>query len=73
MNPAWPERIDCGQVGASLQNARPTGLSEGKSGNVLSGAARMNGKRLGWLETAGLQAVEIRKLYRAGANKSEIV
>jgi putative DNA-invertase from lambdoid prophage Rac len=34
--------------------------------------ARLNGKRLGRPETAGLQAAEIRKLYRAGASKSEI-
>ena len=30
--------------------------------------ARLNGKRLGRPETAGLQAAEIRKLYRAGAS-----
>ncbi len=34
--------------------------------------ARLNGKRWGRPETAGLQAAEIRKLYRAGASKSEI-
>jgi DNA invertase Pin-like site-specific DNA recombinase len=34
--------------------------------------ARLNGKRLGRPETAGLQAAEIQKLYRAGASKSEI-
>src|SRR5438876_544548 len=34
--------------------------------------ARLNGKCLGRPETAGLQAAEIRKLYRAGASKSEI-
>jgi DNA invertase Pin-like site-specific DNA recombinase len=34
--------------------------------------ARLNGKRLGRPKTAGLQAVEIRKLHRAGASKSEI-
>ena len=34
--------------------------------------ARLNGKRLGRPETARLQAAEIRKLYRAGASKSEI-
>ena len=34
--------------------------------------ARLNGKRLGRPETAGLQATAIRKLYRAGASKSEI-
>src|SRR5581483_228757 len=34
--------------------------------------ARMNGKRLGRPMTAGLQAAEIRKLYRAGISKSEI-
>src|SRR5438270_4617610 len=34
--------------------------------------ARLNGKRLGRPETAGLQAAAIRKLYRAGASKSEI-
>jgi putative DNA-invertase from lambdoid prophage Rac len=34
--------------------------------------AGLNGKRLGRPETAGLQAAEIRKLYRAGASKSEI-
>jgi putative DNA-invertase from lambdoid prophage Rac len=34
--------------------------------------ARLNGKRLGRPQTAGLQATEIRKLHRAGASKSEI-
>ena len=34
--------------------------------------ARLNGKRLGRPETAGLQAAEIRNQYRAGASKSEI-
>jgi putative DNA-invertase from lambdoid prophage Rac len=34
--------------------------------------ARLNGKRLGRPKTAGLQAAEIRKLYRAGTSKSEI-
>jgi putative DNA-invertase from lambdoid prophage Rac len=34
--------------------------------------ARLNGKRLGRPETAGLQAAEIRKLYRACTSKSEI-
>jgi len=34
--------------------------------------ARLNGKRLGRPETAGLQAAEIRKLYQAGVSKSEI-
>jgi putative DNA-invertase from lambdoid prophage Rac len=34
--------------------------------------ARLNGKRLGRPETAGLQAVEIRKLYRTGVAKAEI-
>ena len=34
--------------------------------------ARLNGKRLGRPKTAGLQAAEIRKLYRGGASKSEI-
>src|SRR6267154_6686984 len=34
--------------------------------------ARLNGKRLGRPETAGLQAAEIRKLYHAGVSKSEI-
>src|SRR5690348_6615109 len=34
--------------------------------------ARMNGKRLGRPMTAGLQTAEIRKLHRAGINKSEI-
>jgi hypothetical protein len=34
--------------------------------------ARLNGKRLGRPETAGLRAAEIRKLHRAGASKSEI-
>src|SRR5260370_27526449 len=34
--------------------------------------ARLNGKRLGRPETAGLQAAEIRKQYRAGASKYEI-
>jgi hypothetical protein len=30
MNPAWPERIDCGHGGVTFPNARQTGLSEGK-------------------------------------------
>jgi len=30
MIPAWPERIDCGQVEASRENANKTGLSENK-------------------------------------------
>src|SRR6202140_750586 len=34
--------------------------------------ARLNGKRLGRPQTAALRASEIRKLYRAGASKSEI-
>ena len=34
--------------------------------------ARQNGKRLGRPITAGLQATEIRKLYRAGLAKAEI-
>jgi len=34
--------------------------------------ARQNGKRLGRPMTAGLQAAEIRKLYRAGLAKAEI-
>ena len=34
--------------------------------------ARQNGKRLGRPMTAGLQATEIRKLYRAGVSKAEI-
>lgn len=34
--------------------------------------ARQNGKRLGRPLTAGLQATEIRKLYRAGVAKAEI-
>jgi DNA invertase Pin-like site-specific DNA recombinase len=34
--------------------------------------ARQNGKRLGRPMTAGLQAVAIRKLYRAGLAKAEI-
>jgi putative DNA-invertase from lambdoid prophage Rac len=34
--------------------------------------ARQNGKRLGRPLTAGLQAAEIRKLYRAGVAKAEI-
>src|SRR5437867_4213530 len=34
--------------------------------------ARLNGKRLGRPETAGLQAAEIRKLHRVGTSKSEI-
>jgi putative DNA-invertase from lambdoid prophage Rac len=34
--------------------------------------ARQNGKRLGRLMTAGLQAAEIRKLHRAGVAKAEI-
>lgn len=34
--------------------------------------ARLSGKRLGRPLTAGLQAAEIRKLYRAGISKSEI-
>jgi DNA invertase Pin-like site-specific DNA recombinase len=34
--------------------------------------ARQNGKRLGRPMTAGLQAAEIRKLYRAGVAKAEI-
>jgi putative DNA-invertase from lambdoid prophage Rac len=34
--------------------------------------ARQNGKRLDRPLTAGLQAVEIRKLHRAGVSKSEI-
>jgi len=34
--------------------------------------ARLNGKRLGRPQTAGLQATEIRKMHRAGASKSEI-
>jgi putative DNA-invertase from lambdoid prophage Rac len=34
--------------------------------------ARLNGKRLGRPMTAGLQAAEIRKLYRTGVSKSEI-
>jgi DNA invertase Pin-like site-specific DNA recombinase len=34
--------------------------------------ARQNGKRLGRPMTAGLQATEIRKLYRAGLSKAEI-
>jgi len=34
--------------------------------------ARQNGKRLGRPKTAGLQATEIRKLYRAGVAKAEI-
>ena len=34
--------------------------------------ARLNGKRLGRPMTAGLQAAEIRKLYRAGVAKAEI-
>jgi putative DNA-invertase from lambdoid prophage Rac len=34
--------------------------------------ARLNGKRLGRPETAGLHAAEIRNQYRAGASKSEI-
>jgi putative DNA-invertase from lambdoid prophage Rac len=34
--------------------------------------ARQNGKRLGRPMTAGLQATEIRKLYRAGVTKAEI-
>ena len=34
--------------------------------------ARMNGKRLGWPMTGGLQAAEIRKLHRAGISISEI-
>jgi putative DNA-invertase from lambdoid prophage Rac len=34
--------------------------------------ARLNGKRLGRPETAGLRATEIRKLHCAGASKSEI-
>jgi DNA invertase Pin-like site-specific DNA recombinase len=34
--------------------------------------ARQNGKRLGRPMTAGLQATEIRKLYRAGLAKAEI-
>ena len=34
--------------------------------------ARLNGKRLGRPETAGLHTAEIRKLHRAGVSKSEI-
>ena len=34
--------------------------------------ARLDGKRLGRPQTAGLQATEIRKMHRAGASKSEI-
>jgi DNA invertase Pin-like site-specific DNA recombinase len=34
--------------------------------------ARQNGKRLGRPMTAGLQAAEIRKLFRAGVTKAEI-
>ena len=34
--------------------------------------ARQNGQRLGRPATAGLHADQIRKLYRAGASKSEI-
>src|SRR2546428_7004816 len=34
--------------------------------------ARENGKQLGRPKTAGLQAIEIRKLYRAGVAKAEI-
>src|SRR5947209_13294509 len=34
--------------------------------------ARLNGKRLGRPLTAGLQTTAVRKLYRAGASKSEI-
>lgn len=34
--------------------------------------ARQNGQRLGRPPTAGLQATEIRKLYRAGISKAEI-
>src|SRR6202030_2385092 len=34
--------------------------------------ARLNGKRLGRPQTAGLQATEIRKMHRAGTSKSEI-
>jgi putative DNA-invertase from lambdoid prophage Rac len=34
--------------------------------------ARLNGKRLGRPETAGLQADQVRKLYRVGVSKSEI-
>src|ERR1700682_4305724 len=34
--------------------------------------ARLNGKRLGRPETAGLQAIEIRKLHKHGISKSEI-
>lgn len=34
--------------------------------------ARQNGKQLGRPKTAGLQATEIRKLYRAGVAKAEI-
>src|SRR6267154_1615728 len=34
--------------------------------------ARLNGKRLGRPQTAGLQATEIRKMHQAGVSKSEI-
>jgi putative DNA-invertase from lambdoid prophage Rac len=34
--------------------------------------ARLNGKRLGRPQTAGLQATEIRKMHRTGTSKSEI-
>jgi DNA invertase Pin-like site-specific DNA recombinase len=34
--------------------------------------ARQNGKQLGRPKTAGLQATEIRKLYRAGVAKAAI-
>jgi putative DNA-invertase from lambdoid prophage Rac len=34
--------------------------------------ARQNGRRLGRPETAGLQAEQVRKLYRVGVSKSEI-
>jgi putative DNA-invertase from lambdoid prophage Rac len=34
--------------------------------------ARLNGKRLGRPQTAGLQATEIRKMHRVGTSKSEI-
>jgi putative DNA-invertase from lambdoid prophage Rac len=34
--------------------------------------ARQNGQRLGRPLTAGLQATEIKKLYRAGISKAEI-
>jgi hypothetical protein len=31
MNPAWPERMGFGQVGASSNNRRKTGFSEGRA------------------------------------------